>query len=381
MKRQYDEADTEMRAATPSPGTDPSRRGFLRTVGAGTLALGGASLSGTLSPSESTARLVFIYDDGYREDYTETFSVHQQMDVPACAAVPSSNVGQSEQFLTADQLGEMTGAGWEVLSHGVEHEALGAVQVTQAVESGDERVYVDSTVHGRVPREVELLAGDKRAVARIDGKGEDDTGGYLTLKSAVDESFETGARVRYTEAVTRSVLENSRASLGEQGFDVSSLVLPYGRYDDRTLSLAEEYYDSVANVRRGGINGGTAAQPYRLSRAYFREDVMTEQELTDYMDKVASRNALGVLGGHSRNPNLTGERIQLAIELAQERDIEIVTLRTALSEFGLADTSPTDGGTATGNDTGSDTASPDGDENGGGSVIDRFFDWLMALFS
>lgn len=387
MKRQQDEMGAGQSAPrTASERSGHSRRGFLQTVGVGTAALGALPVAGAAS-SSSKPRLVFIYDDGYRADYTQTFSVHQKMDAPACAALPSSVLGRSEEFLTPEQLTEMSDAGWEVMSHGVSHEALGAVKLTQGVESGDSRLYVESTVHARTPHEVEILQGDKRVVRKLAGKGEDDTGSYVELKSAVKQSFDAGARMRFTEEVIRSVLSDSKKSLEKQGFDVSNLVLPYGRHDDRTLSLVKDYYDSVANVQSGGINPGEALQPYRLQRAYFRTDVMSKEELTGFMDRVASRNALGILGGHSRNPNLTGERIQLAIKLAQERDIEIVTLSTALAELGITD-GKTSGESSPSNESspsdesesGNETADRNGSDSGG-SALDSFFDWLLSLFS
>lgn len=356
-----------------------SRRGFLRVAGvAGAAALGGAAVSGSAAAQESKPRLVFTYDDGYVQDYTQTFAVHRQLDVPACAAVPSTNVGRSEQFLSESQLTEMTDAGWEVMSHGVEHEALGPVSLTQSVSADATKLYTDSTVLARTPDKVEIYAGDTQVVRTLTGGGEDDTGEYLELESSVGQSFEAGAQVRFTEEVVRNVLEESKQSLSDRGFAVNNFVLPYGRYDERTLSLIQEHYDSIGNVQRGGINPGVALQPYRLSRAYFDEDRMTESELTNFMDRVASRNALGLLGGHSRNEALTGDRIQLAIELAKERDIEIVTLTTALQELGFVEETATPTSTATGTGTPSATPTSGGDD--GGSFVDSILDWLLSLF-
>lgn len=379
MSRQHDAPTSAPRAATTAFASS-SRRGFVKAVGAGAVAFGGLSVSGSAAAQTSKPRLVFTYDDGYVEDYTQTFAVHRQLGVPACAAVPSANVGRSEEFLSEAQLTEMSDAGWEVVGHGVEHEALGSVTLTQDVSADATKLYTDSTVLGRTPHEVEVFAGDERAVGTLTGEGE--SGSYLQLQSALGTSFEAGAQVRFTEAVVRNVLENSKQSLSDRGFAVNNIVLPYGRYDQRTLSLCEEFYDSVANVQRGGLNPGGALRPYRLSRAYFDTDRMSEQELTNFMDRVASRNALGLLGGHSRNPALTGDRVKLAIELAQERDIEIVTMTTALQELGFVEETATPTSTATprGTATGTGTATPTAGSDTGGSVVGGFVDWLLSLF-
>lgn len=368
----------------PRPtGSATTRRTFLRAAG-GTagIALGGSALSGTLA-EQSNGRVVFIYDDGYEADFTETFPVHQQLDAPACSAVPSGVVGQSEKFLSADQLREMTDAGWDVLSHGVNHEALGPVEVTDPVAPGDTRVYVDSTVLGRTPREVELYAGDRRVVRQLTGKGRDETGGYLTLESAVDTAFEPGATVRFTEDVVRSVLSNSRSQLREMGFGADGLVLPYGRWDARTLNLAREYYEAVANVYPGGLNPHSTLNPYRLRRAYFREGAMSRSELGGFMDRVADEDALGILGGHSRREDLTGERIQTAIEFARDRNLEILTLQSALGELGEV---PTPTATPTSTPTQSPTATPtqgasSGSGGGGIPVLSGLLEWLESVFA
>jgi peptidoglycan/xylan/chitin deacetylase (PgdA/CDA1 family) len=355
----------------------------MKTVGAGAVALGGLSATGTVAAQSSKPRLVFTYDDGYVQDYTQTFTVHNQLDAPACAAIPSANIGRSGEFLTESQLTEMANAGWEVMSHGVHHDALGAVTLTQSVSADATKLYTDSTVLARTPDEIEVFSGDKRATATISGDGEDDTGAFLKLESSLGKSFESGAKVRFTEKVIRNVLKNSKQSLADRGFAVNNIVLPYGRYDERAISLIQEYYDSIGNVQRGGINPGAALQPYRLSRAYFDEKRMTEEELKSFMDRVASRNALGLLGGHSRNPALTGERIKLAIELAQERDIEIVTMTTALQELGFVEktATPSATGSATPTGTASSSSSSTDGENDDSSFVGGFFDWLMSLFS
>jgi peptidoglycan/xylan/chitin deacetylase (PgdA/CDA1 family) len=360
-----------------------TRRNVLRaTGGVGAATLGSVVGSGTAVGQSSPPRLVFTYDDGYVEDYTQTFGVHQHHGAPACAAVPSASIGRSDDYLDLAQVREMVGAGWEVMSHAIGHEALGAVTLTESVSAGDTRLYTDSTVLGRTPHQVEVVDGEKRAVGLLTGDGADDQ--YLELESPLGESFDAGALVRFTEFVVRRVLENSKQSLSYRGFTVDNLVLPYGRYDQRTLALVEEYYDAVANVVRGGINPVSELDPYRLSRAYFDEERMSESDLAAFMDRVATPDTLGLLGGHSRNPALTGERIELAIELARERGIEIVTLSTALETFGVVEptparaTPPTPESTPTPTRTTPSTPTPRADSDD--SLVGGLFDWLSTLF-
>lgn len=383
MSRQNDERIPTAHTETgDAPAAGQSRRGFMRAVGGGAVALGALSAAGSAAAQDSKPRLVFTYDDGYVQDYTQTFSVHKKFDAPACVAVPSNNVGRSNQFLSESQLTEMTNSGWELMSHGINHEAIGPVSVTADVAPGDTKVYTDSTVLARTPNDVEIYDGDNSVVRKLTGDGEDDSGSFLKLDSEVGQSFSQGAQVRFTEEVVRTVLEKSKQALSQYDQPVNGFVLPYGRFDDRSLSLVKEYYEAVPNVHRGGMNPGAALRPYRLSRRYFDEERMTEAELKDFLDRVASRNAVGLLGGHSRNQALTGERIQLAIELAQERDIEIVTLTTALQELGFVEQTetPTETSTTTGSGT-SEGSSSQSSDDGGGSFLDRFIAWITSLFS
>lgn len=366
---------------------DMTRRNCMRAMGAGAAAVGGLSMVGSVGAQQTSGRMVFVYDDGYAEDYTKTFQIHRQNDAPACAAVPSAAIGRSDAFLTEGQLTEMTEAGWEVMSHAVSHDALGHVGVTQPVEPGDTKVYVDSTVMGRTPHPAEIYTGEKQVVRKITGKGEDSTGGYLTLESTVGKSFAAdGTRVRFTEDVIRNVLETSKQSLEDRGFDVTNFVYPYGRYDERTESLVKEYYQAVANAHPGGYNPAIGLDPYDLRREYFHTETMTEEEIGAYMDEVASRDTLGLFGGHIRNPDLTGQRIQTAIRMAQERNLEIVTLREALQDLGVYEATPTSSTTPTAtpaNRQGRGTPGSNGTStpsSSGGSFIDGLLHWLANLF-
>lgn len=359
-----------------------TRRGYIRSVSAGALAVGGTTLAGTAAAQETDAKLVFVYDDGYVEDYTQTFTIHQQLDAPACAAVPSDVLGRSDEFLSEEQLTEMSNAGWEVMSHAISHDALGAVTATADVQPSDTRVYVDSTVLGRTPHEAAITQGDKRVTRKITGDGEDDQGGYLKFDSEIGSAFAAGeTQIQYTEEVLHRIMKQSKQSLEDRGFNVTNFVYPYGRYNQQTKSVLKEHYNGVANAYPGGLNTAAVLDPYELRREYFAKDDMTESELAEYMDRVASRGTLGNLGGHIRNPELTGERVQLAIEMARERNIEIVTLQQAFEDFGVYESTATPTSTPSSSATGSPTTSPTRTPapNGGGGFFDDFFAWLNNL--
>ena len=320
----------------------PSRRTVLRS-GAAALALGvaGNSVVGTARASETDAKVAFIYDDSPDEDVTKALPVHREYDAPACSAAIAGAVGEKEDRMTPDQLRMLESEGWEIMSHTVNHRALDEVEVTRDVAPDDEKLYVGSTVHAWDPGEIRITDGDKSAVAKAVENGEDDRGTYIVLDGPVGESFDAddGVYERYTDEILRYELGHSKEILEGYGLTVTSVIYPYMRYEGRGRELAPEYYEAVGNANYGGINPTDEVEPYRLNRAYFREDEMTEERLDEWLDAVADGDKLGLLGGHTPHPELTSDRIALALEGAQERGIEVCTLREALRSYGVIEAS------------------------------------------
>lgn len=349
-----------------------TRRRFLRTTGGAAALVGGV---GSVQAADPSGRLVFVYDDGPVEDYTETFPVHQEESVPACSAVITGRLGESE-WLSVGQLREMQAAGWEVMSHTANHRALARVPVTREVAADDSRLYVESAVHGRTPGPIQVENGDRSATAEIADSGEDEEGPYLELVEPLGVSFSAdGTFERFTDDVLHDALAGSKATLEEHGFRVTGLVAPYSRYTDHTRQVAGDHYQAVANAEFGGINRAGYVEPLRLSRRYFNREKATEEDLGRFLDEVARGDVLGVLGGHSQYESLDPERIRTTIQMAKERDIRIQTLRGALSDMGIVET-PTPTATPT---AGTETPAPSGGDGFLGSLDDFFANLLDAL--
>ncbi|WP_231185566.1 polysaccharide deacetylase family protein [Haladaptatus sp. DYF46] len=331
-----------------------TRRGALRTAG---LAIGGTALVGhaAAAPAASNGKLVFTYDDGPTDDYTQAYrKAHRKEGVPGCSAVPSASVG-TKGSLDAARLRKLEDAGWEIMSHSVHHRALTNVAVTSDVSPGDETLRVETNLHGKLPGDELLVSdGSTSATVTVAGKGSDDEGKYLELESNVGTSFSAsdGVTERYTDEILRSALGKSKRQLEGYGVTVTNIVMPYGGYGPRTQELVDEYYTAVANGGlaidgRGQIQKPDELTLPHLSRAMFRQGKMTETELGTFLDSVADEDALGILGGHSWwRERLPASRIRTAIRMAKDRDIDIVTLRDALSETNAAKTTTT-GTTAT----------------------------------
>ncbi|GAA0225587.1 hypothetical protein GCM10009000_045620 [Halobacterium noricense] len=363
------------------------------------MAVAGATLVvGTSAAQSANGKLVFTYDDGPVKDYTHAYQrAHREEGVPGCAAVPSASVG-TERRLSAEQLRTLEADGWEIMSHSVHHRALGAMSVTEDVAPDDRKLYVESNLHGELEGDQLVVDdGSQSATVTVAGKGSDENGEFLTLDSAVGKSFAAsdGVTERYTDEVIRTSLGESRTQLEEYGVTVTNMVMPYGAYGPRTRELAGEYYTAVAN---GGLAIGGRGQLHRpkdvtlphLSRAMFRKGKMTETELGAFLDGVADNNALGILGGHSWHERLPPSRIRTAIRMAKDRNIDIVTLRDAISSFGLAGSGTTRTTRTTGTRSAGTGTTDDGLEAGRqGTTADESttaaetgqpgFGWLTAV--
>lgn len=315
------------------------RRSFLAALGAGgALQAPFWDAAGQFGGEEHRGKLVFSYDDSPDEDYTKTFPVHREEGVPACVAAVSSALG-TEGNLSVSNLHEMVDAGWEVVSHTVRHRAVGTLPVTADVKAGDERVYEVSNRHGAYSGDrVRIFDGDRHELATVAGQGVDETGEYVRLQEPVETAFDADdTAIRYTDERIRNSLRESKRQLEAYGFDVSNLVLPYGINGRRARELVPQYYGAVANSKwdGNGLNPIEGLDPHRLHRVYFRRGQMTIPELERYLDAVAERDVLGLLGGHSAYESFTAERTRKAIRLAKERNIEILTLREALADYSV----------------------------------------------
>lgn len=326
-------------------GVRPTRRSFLRAAGVGAGAVGGSALFSRPSTAreEPSGYLVFTYDDGTIEDYEKTFRVHQEYDAPACLAASPGRLGSSEDWLDSDQLQEMYDAGWEVMSHTIEHRAIGEIRITEDVQAGDTEVAVAAHRHGRFPGDpIVLLDDDDNAVeAVVAGRGGSGDDQYLELEEPIDASI-SGADcyVRYTDEFTHEILSESKARLeaivGEG--QVTGFVYPYERHDGLASEIVPEYYEATPRAFTGnGLNPTRVSDPFTISREYYEEDRMDEDGLARFLDRVANEPDFGILASHSSYDTLTEERIATAIEMARERDIEIVTLQEALDTFGVVE--------------------------------------------
>lgn len=322
---------------------------------AGVLASAGVVGSGVaLTPESGGGKCVMIYDDCPIEDYQKTFPVHQEKDAPGGIGCVYHYLGMDDS-LDVDQMQEMADAGWEVLSHTMNHQPIGWVPVSEDVSAGETEIPVSFAAHGYfrdVP--VTLLddTGTKFSQTLAGGRvqeGQD----VLVLDSGAKGSLDASetARVRFTKEYINDFLRNSHQRLEEYGVEVNSVVAPYQIYDQYAAGRVSQYYDACANGILGdGIN--REIEPYYLDRSTMLGPSL--DQIRHRAREVASDDGLYLLGSHSWNEDLTQERIGSIIDVVREEGLEIVTLEEVLTEAGVGTPTPT----PTASPTATPTASP-----------------------
>ena len=288
-----------------------------------------------LDPPENGA-VVFVYDDGPIEDYMQAFPAHQEFDAPATVGIVSEYVGRSDDWMDVDQLEELAAAGWEICSHTTRHTPLAAYELVEDVDSEDIAIHAEEFRHG-YPEGllIEITDGDRSVSRKVAGLGRAPGGTRpVLLEQPVGDSFAAGNTViRYPEEQMHEALGESQRELEELGFEVDTLLAPYDDFDEWSMEFVPEYYDGVANARPGSrINDPTGFDPYMTRRDYFIEFTSPEYVKHD-LDEIAEHGAVGVLGAHTVQEEVSEERIRETLEWVGERDIEVMTLREAIKRF------------------------------------------------
>ncbi|MDG5758033.1 polysaccharide deacetylase family protein [Natronococcus sp. A-GB1] len=286
----------------------------------------------------SEGMLVFTYDDSPIEDYTFTYQVHQEYEVPGCLAVcPGLMEQDSDAYLEPDQLVEIYEAGWTVMSHTYEHRALGHTPLTEAADEGDDRVSVEWGRHGEFESDPLVVFDDDGAynTTSVAGGGTDSTDAYVDLEEPLTETVSADGYLRHPEEFIQDILDRTDDRLAEWGIDVTGFVYTYDRYHGVVEEIVRDQYDAVANHRYGGgHNEIDDLDPTTMQRMYIETDKTSEEEIDEFMQTAADERVLSIVGAHSQFETFTEERLEYTIEAALENDLAIVTLDEALAELG-----------------------------------------------
>lgn len=338
----------------------PSRRAFLQLGGIGIVSLAGCAshTNDDDAPSDDetssdndiddeqieksdsrdipeNGAVVFIYDDGPMEDYTQAFPVHQTFDAPATTGIVTEWIGRENyngtDWMGVEQLEELEDAGWEIASHTTEHTVVGTYELLEDAEPTDDRVYPEEIRHGYWrSRDLDITDGETTVTRTILGYDEDDVGRYIELDEPLGQSFAKGETVtRFGEEAMHEALGESKRVLERFGFEVDTFLAPYDNFDDYSREFAPEYYKGIANAEHGSrINDPDEFDPFYTQRDYFIEFTTPDEVKTD-LDTIEARGALGAIGAHTWKDEVTEARIYETLDWINERGIEVMTLREA----------------------------------------------------
>jgi hypothetical protein len=291
-------------------------------------------------PPEGGA-VVFVYDDGPIEDYTQAFPAHQAFDAPATTGIVTEWIGRENymgtDWMDIEHLEELEDAGWEIASHTTEHTVVGTFALLEDAEPSDDRVYPEEINHGYWrSNDIEITDGENTVTRTVLGYDEDDTGQYLELDGPLGESFTNGETVtRFGEEAMHEALGESKRELEALGFEIDTFLAPYDNFDDYSREFAPEYYMGIANAEHGSrINDPEEFDPFYTERDYFIEFTSSDAVRAD-LDEIADRGALGVIGAHTFKDEVTEEGIYETLEWVDERDIAVMTLREAIERYAV----------------------------------------------
>lgn len=291
-----------------------------------------------LDPPEGGA-VVFVYDDGPMEDYTQALPAHQAFDAPATTGIVSEWIGrenfQNNGCMDVEQLEELVDAGWEIASHTTEHTAVGTLPLAEDANPSDARIYPEEIRHGyHRGKTLEITDGERTIHRAVADYGSDGVGRYIDLEEPVGEPCAAGDTiVRYPEEQVDEAMGKSKRDLEALGFEIETFLAPYDNFDDYSRGFATEYYAGIANADHGSrINDPDGFDPFHTKRDYFIEFTSPERVKAD-LDEIADRSALGVIGAHTFKDEVSEEAIYETLEWVDKRGIEVLTLRDAIARY------------------------------------------------
>ena len=283
----------------------------------------------------SDGRLALVFDDGYIEDYEDIYPVLDERGVPACQAIVPGWLGD-DGHLTAEQLGELADAGWEVVAHGRRHRYMQAHGLAEDAAAGDRRLRLagghvfPGEDHGLYPGDAfEVTDGERTETRALAGKDDDEPvvelDDPLSAEFAADETV-----VRPTAAQIRDEVVGVRGKFEGLGYEPTTFALPYDAGDARVWRAVADEYDALVDASVRSLPNPPGTPPLSLSRYYLETSHMRMVEIEAYLDEVAAGGGLGILAGHTAWETVPSERVATVVDAARGRDIEVTTVRDAV---------------------------------------------------
>lgn len=277
--------------------------------------------------------IIFVYDDGHKEDIKRALPIHQKYDVPAVSAVNSSTIGNVSS-LTQEDLLRLEANGWEIASHGKYHTGLIYNGITEDLNIGDKKVKINKSylVEERYSYYIyntEQHYGEKINFSYTVKENGDR---YHILSQKVDNFYpENSSYIMLTEQSMKEEIVDSKLELEEMGLDINNFVYPYNGFIEPAKDLVSKHYDFARGGPRTTQNfperfiNFIPMSVHRLKGISFENNHLRKEDLDRILKEAAGKKALLIFYAHTGNDSFSPERLEYIIKTAQKLDYNITT--------------------------------------------------------
>jgi len=244
--------------------------------------------------------LVFVYDDGYKEDVELALPIHQKYEVPAVSAVNSSTVGNNN-FLDKNDLLLLKNNGWEIASHGKYHTALIYNSIKEEINVGDEKININITnlIETRYSYYIYDYAQKHGEVINFNERLNIKGNNYFKLTKKIKQSYKKDSTyVMLTKESMQKEIVESKKQLAAMGLDVNNFVYPYNGYIESACDIVKENYRFALGGPKKDqafpkrfINYFPLAQ-YNLKGVAFEKNQINKKEIEEILKKGAKTKSL-----------------------------------------------------------------------------------------
>ena len=277
--------------------------------------------------------LIFVYDDGYKEDIELALPIHQKYEIPAVSAVNSSVIGNAN-FLDEDDLLLLVNNGWEIASHGKYHTALIYSSIKEDINKGDKNIKINNSniIELRYPYYIYDNGQQQGEVINLDKRLNIDGDTYFKLSDEIKQQYKKeSSYVMLTKTSMVNEIVNSKKELEKIGLEINNFVYPYNGYINSAREIVKEHYIFA----RGGPKNGQdfparfinyfPLSRYNLKGIAFEKNQINKEEIDEILNSAAEEKALLIFYAHTGNKNFSPNQLKYIIKTAKKLNYNITT--------------------------------------------------------
>lgn len=288
-----------------------------------------------LTEPDDFPAIIFVYDDGHREDIEKALPIHQKYDVPAVSAVNPSTIGNSRS-LTKNDLLRLESSGWEIASHGKKHAALIYNSIKEDIERGDQKIKLNNSNLIEKNYSYYLYNTDKHYGERIkfSNKVTENGSNYYNISEEIKNPYpKENGYIMLTENSMKKEIIDSKIELQEMGLTITTFVYPYNGFNEPAKNIVSEHYDFARGGRRLNQDfpecfiNQIPLSVHRLKGVSFENNFLKREDLDQLLREAAGEKALLIFYAHTGNQDFSTTRLEYIIETAQKLNYNITTFQ------------------------------------------------------